>query len=59
MQKFWDSAMALSPNEDDEDSRRLLASLTFYPLFIGFFSNKEIKLSFAELVGNMGNNLFQ
>jgi hypothetical protein len=21
MQKFWDSAMALSPNEDDEDSR--------------------------------------
>lgn len=59
MQKFWDSAMALSPNEDDEDSRRLLASLTFDPLFMGFFSNKEIKLSFAELVGNMGNNLFQ
>jgi hypothetical protein len=23
MQKFWDSAMALSPNGDDEEARRL------------------------------------
>ncbi|KAM1252952.1 hypothetical protein ACFX2J_040898 [Malus domestica] len=23
MQKFWDSAMALSPNDDDDESRRL------------------------------------
>lgn len=23
MQKFWDSAMTLSPNEEDEETRRL------------------------------------
>lgn len=29
MQKFWDSAMALSTNDDDEDTHRLF-------IFIGY-----------------------
>lgn len=34
MQKFWDSAMALSPNGDDEDTRRLYMRWWCYiPIF--------------------------
>lgn len=39
MQKFWDSAMALGPTDDDEDTRRLYAWKCFFYklLFFSYF----------------------
>lgn len=36
MQRFWDSAMALTPNDDEDDTRRFYAFKLFGEIFLVF-----------------------